>query len=138
MTNKLTFKLEKKDWVIQNQEWLSKTWKAYLPKLNNWKYVVEIKKDYVARSLRQNRAWWGVIVDFLANYHEIDKDDMHKHIKTEYLTQRYYDPITEEEREYTRSSKTLNSKEFTQLIERVKQDYLDQYWIEIPKILNKF
>jgi hypothetical protein len=64
---------------------------------------------------------------FLAEYHKIDKEDLHKHIKIEYLTTKFYDPITDTEEDYTRSSTSLNKKEFTELIRNIEQDYLDQY-----------
>lgn len=134
MTKKLNFKFTVKNRKIENSESLKKSIGEYVPKLEDWKYIMEIKTDYESRTARQNRAYWWVVMTFLAEYHKIDKEDLHKHIKIEYLTTKFYDPITDTEEDYTRSSTSLNKKEFTELIRNIEQDYLDQYWVQIPKI----
>lgn len=134
MNLKFLFKII--DWKIDNPDKLIRDFKTYMAKLKDWKYVIDVRTDRESRTLRQNRAWFWVIVDFLAKYHEVTKKQMHAHIKSKYLTIETYDPISDSTIETTRSSTSLSTKEFTMLIQQVKLDYIEEYNLAIPDIVS--
>lgn len=92
--------------------------------------VITIKREHATRSNQQNRYWWGVVVPLIAEHLGYTNDEMHEALKYKFLR-------TEAEAAPTdlpkiRSTTSLNTKEFTDLIENVITWAGSEFGIEIP------
>lgn len=82
------------------------------------------------RSNAQNRFWWGVIVPTIAEHLGYHNDEMHEALKVKFLA---LDPEPNEHGLMrVRGTSTLNTKEFTDLIENVVTWAGAEFGINIP------
>lgn len=79
--------------------------------------VVSIKQERATRSSAQNRYWWGVVVPCLAEHCGYTHDEMHEALKYKFL--RMEAEAMPADLPKMRSTATLTTKEFTDLIENV-------------------
>jgi hypothetical protein len=127
----LKFKVEFKGWQIVNNEQFNKQWKEYCPKLKDWNYCVEIKKQHKQRTLAETRFYHWVVVPVLANYFEIDIASMHSELKYKFLSKRF---VWVEWWEIVQvwSTKTLTTIEFEAFIEEIRKWFASEYWEQLP------
>lgn len=92
--------------------------------------VISVKREHATRSNQQNRYWWGVVVPLIAEHLGYTTDEMHEALKYKFLR-------TEAEAAPTdlpkiRSTASLDTKEFTALIENVITWAGAEFGVEIP------
>jgi len=105
----LKFTIEKKDgkWDI-NKELLN----TYLSKLNNGKYLLEVKKYFKKRSNSQNKYYWKCI-QIIGDELGYERDEMHETFKATFLSRE------ENELKHVPSSANITTKEFSGYMERI-------------------
>jgi hypothetical protein len=57
---------------------------------------------------------------------------MHIHLKAEYLTMHMQDPLNWKDITISKGTSDLNTKEFSDLIELIRQDYIEEYKLTLP------
>ena len=110
-----------KEWVVLNNQEVF----DFFATAKDWEY--EVKKCVKSRSWKQNRYYWKLL-DIVEQETGIDKDDCHEKMKMRFL----YVPATNIMLPYCKSTSKLNSSEFTEYIENVK-NFMAQYWIVLPE-----
>ena len=88
-----------------------------LATLANKPVELTIKQKRSQRSGNQNRYWWGVVIPILSESLGYDKDEMHEALKYKFL--RLDAEPDSNGLVRMRGTSTLNTKEFTDLIEEV-------------------
>lgn len=86
-------------------------------RLANKPIELVVRQKRAQRSLRQNAYWWGVVIPLLSEHLGYDKDEMHEALKYKFL-RLDAEPDTHG-LVRMRGTSTLNTKEFTDLIEDV-------------------
>ena len=56
-----------------------------LSSLEGQRIELTIRKERHARSLSQNRYYWGVIIEILSNHFGYDREEMHEALKFKFL-----------------------------------------------------
>jgi hypothetical protein len=91
---------------------------------------IVIKRVRATRSNQQNRFWWGVVVPTLGEHCGYTNDEMHEALKHKFLR------LDADPDQFglvrVRSTATLNTKEFTDLIENVVTWAGSEFGIAIP------
>lgn len=102
-------------------------WKRYLLTLEGSKCEIVVKKFRRKRSNPQNRYYWGTVIKILADHFGYTQDEMHEAIKIEFLA------ISNDGKPDTvRSTKTLKTNEFNELIEQIKIWAATKFGVFIP------
>lgn len=83
------------------------------------------------RSLRQNRAYFGIAVKIIAEHLGYDTEDMHKALAGEFLG---YNEVKIKGRTVLipKSTKSLSTKEFMAYAERIQRWAIQEYKINVP------
>jgi hypothetical protein len=89
---------------------------------------VMVRKARKPRTLPQNRYYWGVIVEMLANHTGYTKEEMHDALKTEFLS------FTDHETglTITRSTTELSTIEFRDYCDGIQRWAADKLGFVIP------
>jgi len=82
-------------------------------------YKITIVEDRDSRTNRQNRFYWGTVVNTLAAHTGYTADEMHELIKTKFLGTDLCVQSTGEVIRIPRSTAILNTKEFGEFLEEV-------------------
>jgi len=99
-------------------------------RLANTPVELTIKQKRAQRSIRQNAYWWGVVVPLLSEHLGYDKDEMHEALKYKFLRLDAEPDANGLVR--MRGTSTLNTKEFTDLIEEVVTWAGAEFGVVIP------
>jgi hypothetical protein len=99
--------------------------------------MVKVSKIKSQRSISQNRYYWGVVLDYIVKETsgistDIDKEHIHEVLRYKFLRSEKVDPFTGEVIEYSKSTTSLNTKEFKDYIEQVVHWAYSFLGIEIP------
>lgn len=92
--------------------------------------VITIKQERATRSNQQNRYWWGVVVPLIAEHLGYTNDEMHEALKYKFL--RLEAESAPADLPKIRSTASLNTKEFTDLIENVITWAGSEFGLQIP------
>lgn len=110
-----------KDWCIfNNQEYLE-----YFSTIKEWEY--EIKPYKRTRSSDQNRYYWSLLA-IVEKETWMWSDETHEKMRMKFL----YVPESWQQLGYCRSTSKLNSTEFWEYIENVK-NFMSNFWIILPE-----
>jgi len=90
------------------------------------KFVLEINKSKNKRSLNQNRYYWSVVVGIFADHTGYMKEEAHQILTEKYLQ------YTKDGREFTKSTKQLDTKEFEEFTEKCRQWLWHEFQLHIP------
>lgn len=91
-------------------------YQSYLETLEG-KYVeVKVQKERSQRSLNQNAYYWGIVIDLLSQYTGYTPDEMHEICRYMFLKK-----VNADGMEYVKSTATLNTAEFEEYLENIKQ-----------------
>lgn len=90
------------------------------------KYVLEINKSKNKRSLNQNKYYWGVVITIFADYTGYLKEECHQILTEKFLQ------YTKSGREFTRSSKQLDTKEFEEYVKKCRMWLYHEHQLHIP------
>lgn len=134
----LNFHVTIEDGKIKFKDKLNEYFAKYIPSLKNGIYTLKFERYFPNRTSSQNKALFGLWLPFLAKYHEVSTKEIHLHIKEEYLTQERLSPITNKMVYSTRWTSDLTTKEFSDLIEVIRQDYLEQYKLKLPDAIPQY
>lgn len=93
---------------------------------NKGKFILEINKSKSIRSLNQNRFYWGVVLPILSDFFGYSNEEMHQICATTYL--RY----EKDGKEFTKSTTKLDTKEFENYLEKIRQWASSEHGIHIP------
>ena len=104
---------------------------GFFPTLEDWKYkITEVKR---VRSLDQNRLYWGYIVKYIVlKYKEIwilhTKDFIHNKFKKTFIKRdRIYSDYSKKYILKTGTTTNLNTKQFTEFIDKIK--IFCEHWV---------
>ena len=126
----LKFKVSFAGWTIVNNEQFTKQWKEYTPKLKDWNYVIEIKKEFKKRTLAENRYYWMIISLFACEIW-VSVDDLHNEMKYCFL-RTVFEWIDWNEIYKIKSTTELSTKDFEQYLECIRRKALEEYNLQIP------
>jgi len=87
-----------------------------------------LQKERHIRTLNQNRYYWGVVVEILANHFGYDKDEMHEALKFKFL-KRHEDSALPT----VGSTAKLSTVEFGDYIDTVVRWAASEYRVVIPE-----
>ena len=125
----LKFKISFTGWTIVNNEQFKKQWWEYTPKLKDWDYVIEIKKELKKRTLSQNQYYWFAISLFACEIW-VRVDDLHDEMKYCFL-KTVFAWIDWNEIYKIKSTTDLNTKDFEQYLECIRRKALEEYNLQI-------
>lgn len=113
------FYFETKGWnVIKNKEDFFN-----LLQSRDWKWVIEERRE--TRSFDQNRYLWGGVYGTIAKVNWDDPEYIHWICGMRFLVDH------SKKMPYVRSTATLDTKEFTEYVEKIK-DWVSEFEITIP------
>ncbi|MFX1313953.1 MAG: hypothetical protein ACFFHD_15285 [Promethearchaeota archaeon] len=92
-------------------------------------YELVFRKKRKLRSLEQNRAYWGIIIDILSNEFGYSKDECHEAIKMKFLSVKG----EANKPDYIRSTTELSTLEFETLCREIREWAYSEYNIIIPE-----
>jgi hypothetical protein len=99
---------------------------------HDWPYEQIIRRIRKPRTDRQNRYYWGVVIDYIARQMgESDKNEVHKTLARHFLgfEEESYGGVTFEK---TPSTTSLSTVEFTEYIEMVRRWAAEFLALNIP------
>ncbi len=105
-------------------------WEKYKRTLKNTVEVI-VKQPKTLRSLRQNKYYWGVVVEMLSEYTGYSREEIHEILKSKFLSNTK--EIGDETITYSRSTATLTTKEFEIYLQRIREWGLIKLGILIPE-----
>ncbi len=98
--------------------------------------IFEVKGYKSSRSIEQNRYYWGVVIDILANELWYTPEDMHKEIKKKFLIwNELFKQLEKQQQELLLTAvttTTLNTKQFEELMTNIRQWSSIKLSINIP------
>jgi len=100
---------------------------VWLSALEGKSIELVLRRKRSQRSLRQNRYYWGVVVEILSGHFGYEAKELHEALKFKFLKIH-----TEEELVTVRSTTTLNTKEFIDYIDRIQRWAASEHDIFIP------
>ena len=95
------------------------------------KYEITIKQYRENRSNPSNRFYWGVVLSVLSNHTGFTPEEMHEHLKREFLPVFKVLP-TGEQIKLSGSTATLDTAEFNEYIEKIMQWSIQELDCLIP------
>lgn len=107
-------KIENLDWL---REWL----------LQSKDGIYAISPRHKARTTDQNRYYRGLL-ELIQKETGIDKEDVHEKMKMQFLSV----PISAWQLPYCKSTKRLDTKEFWDYIENIKNFMAERIWLVLP------
>jgi len=122
MTPKLKAKIKNGSIVYTDQ----KTKEKHIQSLEDCEVSVVIKKWRKCRSGEQNKFLWGVVYQTISDFTGYETEDLHNHFKAHFLSKKVGKLTT------TYSTSGLNSKEFTEYIEKIRRFADTQLELRIP------
>jgi len=111
MTPKLKAKIKNGSIIYTDQNKKEK----HIQSLEDCEVSVIIKKWRKCRSKEQNKYLWGVVYQTISDFTGYETEDLHNHFKAHYLSKKVGKLTT------TYSTAGLNSKEFTEYIEKIRR-----------------
>lgn len=127
LTPKFFAKIEKGKLKLNDQS----QFMAYISGLKG-DYELVLKKRFKQRSNKENRYYWGVVIPLLCEYMGYDNEEMHEAIKWKFLKKQTDLHPKHEELPTVRSTTTLSTIEFEQLMEEIKRWAAIEFEILIP------
>jgi len=104
-------------------------WEKYRQTLKNTVEVI-VKQPKALRSLRQNRYYWGVVVEILCEYTGYSREETHEILKAKFLSDTK--KVGNEIITYARSTTTLTTKEFENYLQRIREWAIIELQVNIP------
>lgn len=104
----------------------------YLTTIDGKRVEIVIKPYKPRRSNPQNRYYHGVIIPILADHFGYTHDEMHDAIKWEFLKKEEDEESEEIKPTTVGSTAKLDTDQFNQLLERIKQWAASEYKVFIP------
>jgi hypothetical protein len=98
--------------------------------------LVSIQKRKYTRTLKQNRLWWGLVIEAIGDATGQDKDTVHEYIKAKFLPKK---PITlgnGDIYEVQIGTSDLTKDEMTDLVSRVNAWLISEWGIVLPLAEN--
>ena len=99
---------------------------AHLKALEGKEVELTISKRKKIRSNQQNRAWWGIPVKIISDYTGHSPEDIHYFLRQKFLSN------PEDELKIPRSTTSLSTIEFNELIENVQMWASSELGLIIP------
>jgi len=90
------------------------------------KFVLEINRSKNKRSLNQNKYYWGVVIAIFSDYTGFENEECHQMLTEKFLQ------YTKSGREFTKSTKQLDTKEFEQYTEKCRLWLWHEFELHIP------
>lgn len=90
------------------------------------KFVLEINKSKNKRSLNQNKYYWGVVIKIFSDDTGYTPEECHQWLASKFLQ------YTKNGRDFTRSTKQLDTKEFEEYTEKCRQWLYHELNLHIP------
>ena len=102
---------------------------VHISKLEGYRVVQTLEKERNLRSLSQNRYYWGVVIEILAEEFGYEREEMHEALKMKFL--RKHDDT---KLPTVGSTARMNTAQFSDYIDRVMRWAATDYSIYIPEI----
>ena len=102
---------------------------VFLASLEGKRIELTLQKERNNRTLSQNRLYWGVVVDILADYFGYTAEEMHSELK------RKFNPVHSKidiDTTFGGSTTKLSTVEFTEYMEKIKRWASIEYHVYIP------
>lgn len=93
---------------------------------NKGSYTIEVVKSKSKRSLSQNAYYWGVVIKIMSDDTGFTPDEMHQALKHQFLL--YF----KEGKAFTKSTKSLDTKEFEKYAEQCRMFGSENLGLVIP------
>jgi hypothetical protein len=90
---------------------------VHLSSLNDKRVEVVVRKEKSQRSLNQNSAYWGIVVEILSEHLGYDRENTHDALRTKFLSR--VDPSTG--LTVIRSTASLSTVEFMEYYEAIQR-----------------
>lgn len=115
--------------VIKNRAYYEK----YINKTFNLgePVLVAVHKRKFTRTLKQNRLWWGLVIETLQEHTGEDKDTIHEYIKAKFLPKKAK-TINGDTFEIQLGTSDLTKDEMTDLVSRVNAWLIREWGIVMP------
>jgi len=95
------------------------------------KWVIKLTKVRQVRSIQQNRMYWGYILPSIALEKGYEVEELHEYFKTLAGTKSI--TVGKTSKDVAISTRDMNTKEFTEYIDRIVQFVFHNEKIKIPK-----
>lgn len=105
-----------------------------LEKFEGLTVLCEVIKWYPKRSLQSNKYYWAILnqlVEATSEHTGYTKDELHQSFKEMFLNTEFTNVLTGESKTRTKSTTELNSKDFSEYLEKVKLFCAEKFGIEI-------
>ena len=118
--------------------WDNHRWVEWLRKHKGQRIEVELRDEKAIRSSRQNRYWWGVIVPFFADQFQRERGDalpLPHDVVHDVLVFTFATGERSRETPFgtgRRSSASMTTVVFTEMIDRARESARERYQSEIP------
>ncbi len=99
---------------------------VHLSGLEGKRIELTLEKERKQRSSQQNKFYWSVVVNILAEHFGYSVDELHESLKWKFLKQHEDSLVT------VRSTTTLNTAEFVDYIDRIMMWAAQEHGIYIP------
>lgn len=103
-----------------------KVFKNYLTQLEGKEVQIKIEKRRSIRSLQQNKYYWGVVVELIAEDLGYTPQEAHDALRLEFLK------VQDGKLPTVKSTTTLDKEEFVEYIEKIKVYAAQELNISIP------
>lgn len=115
-------KIENKKLVLDSPAQFNKK----IEELDGKRVAVSLEQKRKNRSLEQNAYYWGVVLASISDFTGYDAEDLHNHFKAHFLKREVGNLTT------FKSTSHLNTKEFTDYIDKIIRFANQVLGIEIP------
>lgn len=95
-------------------------WRAAVAKHEGRDVWVTVVRQQHARTMEQNRYYWGVVVDSIAGYIGEGREETHELLKAQFLPGREIELLDGKRLKMAGTTRVLSIEEFTGYIERVR------------------
>jgi hypothetical protein len=96
-------------------------------------YLVYFSDKKKTRSLPQNRYLWGVVYHKIAELTGYDAEDIHEMMKVKFGLRTQFNVFEGELIEFARSTRFMDTRQFSEYIEKIRKWSLDALGVYIPQ-----
>jgi hypothetical protein len=115
-------KVEKGKLILDYPEKLA----VHLSSLEGKRIEMIVRKETTIRSNQQNKFYWSVVLEILANHFGYEPEEMHEALKFKFLKQHEESLVT------VKSTTKLRTLEFADYIDKIMRWAANDYQIYIP------
>lgn len=99
-------------------------------RLKPGKAILRLEEDRPQRSAQANRYYWGVVLALISEHTGYEVDELHEYFKQRFNPARV--SLGEDESVIGGSTRKLDSKQFTEYVERIRRFAVTELSVTIP------